>query len=170
MAVPRETDIEQSITDHLRYWLDELNYGPDLLTIREAFPTPEERSTPLKKTTLAFGFNFDDGGRLVELGSDLTHRVYTIEFWIFGITNGQGRNVANIIKEIFEAHWIVDLKDVNAPGAPVYDKIVMLDERGVQVQRQIATDPRMWDQNVYTTTVKFEDFYSPTDQMARALP
>lgn len=164
--IPRETIIQQSVQDHVKERLEALNYIPQLVDMRDAFPSPDERATPLKKTVVAVGFNFDDGGRMVELGSDLTRRVYTTEFWTFGVTQDIGRNVANVIKEIFEAHWIVQLHDYGSPGAPIFDQLVMLDERGVQVQRQIATDPRQWDVNVYTTTVKFEDFYSPSAQAA----
>lgn len=163
--IPRETFVEQSVTDHLREYLTVLGYDDEILEIREAFPSVDERATPLTKTTLAIGFNFDDGGRRVELGSDLTLRVYTIEFWIFGLTGNLGRNVANVVKEIFESHHIVALKKYDEPGAPVFDKIVLLDDRGAQVQRQIATDPLSWDANVFTTTVRFEDYYSPAAQL-----
>lgn len=160
--IPRETIIEQSITDHLTGHLQLLGYDEDILLIREAFPGVDERSQPLLKTTLATGFNFDDGGRMVELGSDLTMRIYTIEFWCFATTPAMGRNVANVVKEIFELHNVVPLHDYGDPAQPIIDHIVLLQDRGVQVQRQIATDPRAWDVNVFTTTVKFEDFYSPS--------
>lgn len=162
--IPRETNIEQSITDHLNGFLELLGYDDTVLLVREAFPSVDERSEPLLITTLATGFNFDDGGRMVELGSDLTQRVYTIEFWTFATSPGMGRNVANVVKEIFERNHVVPLHDYGDPAAPIIDHLVMLQDRGVQVQRQIATDPRQWDVNVFTTTVKFEDFYSPSSQ------
>jgi hypothetical protein len=164
--IPRETNIQQSVQDHVKEHLTTLAYIPKIIDFRDAFPSPDERATPLKKTVVAVGFNFDDGGRMVELGSDLTRRVYTTEFWVFGLTQDIGRNVANVIKEIFEAHWVVQLRDYGTAGSPIFDQLVMLDERGVQVQRQVATDPHLWDMNVYTATVKFEDFYSPSAQAA----
>lgn len=160
MAVPRETLIEQSVTDHLRTFLRNLGYDETVVAIREAFPTVEERSSPLMVSTLAVGFSFDDGGRLAELGSDLVMRVYTTEFWTFGVSPTLAENIANIVKQIFEQNYVVPLLDYTKPARPQFDALVMLEERGVQVQRQIATDPLPWDLNVYTTTVKFEDFYS----------
>lgn len=161
--ITRESLIEQSVMDHLRAYLTTLGYM-DKIILREAFPTVDERAAPLKQTTVATGFNFDDGGRLVELGSDLTLRVYTIEFWVFATTAAMGRNVANVVKDIFELHHVVPLINYGDPAKPVIDHIVLLQERGVQVQRQISTDPLAWDLNVYTTTVKFEDFYSPSQE------
>jgi hypothetical protein len=160
MAIPRETLIEQSVTDHLRGHLEALGYTADKLIVRDAFPTVEERSSPLMVSTLAVGFSYDDGGRMAEMGSDLVHRIYTTEFWTFGTSSGLGENVSNIVKQIFEQHHVVPLLDYTKPLNPQFDALVMLEERGVQVQRQIATDPLPWDLNVYTTTLKFEDFYS----------
>lgn len=157
--IPRETMIEQSVTDHLRAHLLANGYDDTVVTVREAFPSVDERSSPLLLTTLAIGFSFDDGGRMAELGSDLTYRIYTTEFWTFGISSNEGQNVANVVKHIFERDGVVPLNDYSKPGAPQFDSLVLMDERGVLVQRQISTDPLPWDLNVYTTTVKFEDYY-----------
>ena len=161
--IPRETKIEQSVSDHLRDHLVALGYTPDRLAIREAFPGLAERSTPLAKNTLAIGFDFDDGGRPVELGSDLTQRIYTMEFWTFGVSIAHARTIAATVKSIFEINPVVPLKDVGVEGQPVIDQIVVLDDvKRIIVQRQISTEPAAWDQFVYTTTVKFEDYYSPS--------
>jgi hypothetical protein len=157
--IPRETLIEQSVTDYLRANLETAGYDGTVVLVREAFPSVEERSSPLMVTTLAVGFSFDDGGRMAEIGSDLTQRVYTTEFWTFGTTPNLGQNVANVVKHIFEKDGIVPLKDYSKPAAPQFDALVLMDEKGVLVQRQIATDPLPWDLNVFTTTVKFEDYY-----------
>lgn len=157
--IPRETMIEQSVTDYLRTNLVTAGYDDSVVLVREAFPSAEERSSPLLITTLAVGFSFDDGGRMAELGSDLTQRVYTTEFWTFGTSPNLGQNVANVVKHIFESEGIVPLNDYSKAGAPQFDSLILMDERGVLVQRQIATDPLPWDLNVYTTTVKFEDYY-----------
>lgn len=161
MAITREDQIEQSVFDHLKARLVEEGYNDGLVRLREAFPSLNERSSELKVTTVAIGFNFDDGGRLAECGSDLMYRVYTIEFWVFGMTPTLGRNVAHVIRAIFEGDSIVPVKDIGVNGQPVIDQLSLLDERGVQVQRQVAIEPRPWDQNVWTTTARFEDYYSP---------
>ena len=161
MAITREDQIEQSVYDHLQDRLVVKGYPPEKVKLREAFPTLNERSSPLTVTTVAIGFNFDDGGRQAEVGSDLIQRVYTIEFWVFGVTPTYGRNVAHMIRAIFEEDYLVPLKDIGIAGAPVIDQLPLLDERGVQVERQISSEPRSWDMNVWTTTTRFEDYYSP---------
>lgn len=161
MAITREDQIEQSIYDHLESSLRAKGYPEKLVKLREAFPTYNERSTPLTVTTIAIGFNFDDGGRQAEVGSDLLQRIYTIEFWVFGTTPTLGRNVAHMVRAIFEESYLVPIKDIGVAGQPVIDQLPLLDERGVQVERQIATEPRAWDSNVWTATTKWEDYYSP---------
>jgi len=161
MAITREDQIEQSVYDFLEGHLRAKGYTEQKVKLREAFPTLNERSAPLTVTTIAVGFNFDDGGKQAEIGSDLIQRVYTIEFWVFGTTPTLGRNVAHMVRAIFEENYLVPLKDIGVSGQPVIDQLALLDERGVQVERQIASEPRAWDQNVWTTTTKFEDYYSP---------
>lgn len=161
--ITREDRVEQSVQDFVKGHLVEKGYGPDKVKVRDAFPTMEERSQPLTMTNVAIGFNFDDGGRKLELGSDLTLRTYTIEFWTFGITQTYGRNVANVIRAILEeGEYLIPLKDIGVEGQPVIDQLVVMDERGIAVTRQLAHDPRPWDMNVWTTTLKVEDTYSPS--------
>jgi hypothetical protein len=83
-VITREQMVAQSAQDFIAESLVAAGYGPTVVKVREAFPTIEERMTPLTVTQVALGFNFDDGGKKVELGSDLTLRVYNIEFWVFG--------------------------------------------------------------------------------------
>jgi hypothetical protein len=47
-------------------------------------------------------------------------------------------------------------------GHPVIDQLTVMDDRGIRGVRQISPDPRPWDQNVYTVTVRTEDYYSPS--------
>lgn len=154
--------MEQSASDFVKSELAANGYPDSKVHVREMFPTLNERATPLEVTQLAVGFHFDDGGVPAEMGSSLTRRVYTIEFWTFGTTPTYGRNVANVIKTFIERNgWLIPLKDIGQVGAPVIDQLVVLDDRGIKVQKQIANDPRPWDLNVYTTTVRVEDVYFP---------
>lgn len=161
--ITREDQVEQSVSDYVRGVLGSIDgYGPENVELRESFPSYDERGKELTKTTIAVGFNFDDGGRHIELGSDLTLRVYTIEFWVFGLTVAWGRNLANVIRAALESgDYLIPLKAVEQEGQPVIDQLVIQDERGISVQRQLARDPRPWDKYVYTTTVKVEDTYMP---------
>lgn len=161
--VTREDKIEQSVSDYVREGLESRGYL-EFVDVREAFPSVEERATELTRTQVAIGFNFDDGGKLIELGSDLTERLYTIELWTFGISRGEGRNVAHVIKAILESQGIVPLKDVGVEGQPVIDALMLPDARAVSVTRQLSRDPRPWDEFVYTTTAKLIDHYYPSQE------
>lgn len=159
--VTREDMVEQSVSDFAREKLTLLEYIPNVCDLREAFPTPDERASEMEKTQVAVGFNFDDGGRQAEMGSNLIRRVYTMEFWTFGLTSNEGRNVANVIKAIFESNPHIPLKDVGVAGQPVIDQLELLDEKPIGVTRQISRDPRPWDQWVFSTTMRVEDYYVP---------
>jgi hypothetical protein len=160
--ITREDQVEQSVSDFVKDGLTTLDYVPNVVDVRDSFPTADERSKELRKTTVAVGFNFDDGGRHVELGSDLTLRIYTIEFWTFGTTPQQGRNIANVIRSLIEqSGYLVPLKAIELPDRPIFDQLIVSDQRGVAVTRQLARDPRTWDRFVWTTTVKIEDTYFP---------
>lgn len=160
--VTREQLVTQSVQDFVKAGLTAASYD-NVVKIRDAFPTVDERSSELVKTTVSLGFKFDDGGRHIELGSDLTMRTYTIEFWVFGRTASEAENVANVIRSIVErAGGLIPLKDVGAAGAPVIDQLQVDDSRAVTVTRQIAGNPLNWDRFVFTTTVKVEDIYYPS--------
>lgn len=160
--ITREDMIEQSIEDFVKEGLVLNGYTDDKVHVRDAFPSPDERSQPLVQTEVAIGFNFDDGGVNIELGSDLKLRKYTIEFWTFGLTQQQGRNVATVIRTLLEDEGAVDLKDIGTTGRPVIDRLLLQDSPGISVTRQIAAQPRPWDRNVFTTTCRIEDTYYPS--------
>jgi hypothetical protein len=83
--VTREDMVEQSVTDLVRAGIE----ASDLSSKIHAQGLPDRagaRTTAGPITQVAVGFNFDDGGKLMELGSDLTERIYTITFWTFGTT------------------------------------------------------------------------------------
>lgn len=162
--ITREEVVEQSVTDFVRGELVAIGYPDSDVKIRETFPTATERASEMEVTTVAVGFNFDDGGRPVEMGSDLTLRIYNIEFWTFGLTPEFGRNVANVIKHVVESNGLlIPLRDIRVKDdPPVIDQLIVMEDRGVRVQRQIPRDPRPWDANVYTTTLRVEDYYYPS--------
>lgn len=161
--IPREALISQSVYDYMKAELAANGYPATKVKLREAFPSPEERSAPLDITTVAVGFTFDDGGVAVELGSSLTRYIHTIEFWTFGLTPTWARNVAYAMRHFLRADFMVPLKDYAVAGAPVIDQLLLEDERAVRVQQQVATEPRTWDQFVWSTTARFEDYFAPGD-------
>lgn len=159
--IPRESLISQSVYDWMSAQLVANGYDAELVDVREEFPMPEERSKPLEKTTVAIGFVFDDGGVPAELGSGLTRYVHTIEFWVFGITPDMARNVAYAMRHFLFQDYTVPLLDYGADGNPEIDRLPLEDERAVRVQQQVSETPRAWDNFVWTTTAKFEDYYVP---------
>lgn len=159
--VTREDMIEQTVSDLAQAKLTQYSYIPNVVDLREAFPTSEERATEMAKTQVAIGFNFDDGGIPAELGSDLCRYTHTIEFWTFGLESEEGRNVANFLKEVFRSNMVFPLKDVGSAGQPTVGFLEIPDARSIAVARQISANPFPWDRHVFTTTVKVEDLYAP---------
>lgn len=160
--VTREDKIEQSVQDYIRGELRRLGYDETLVEIREAFPTLDERAAELEITTVAITIIFDDGGTPMEVGSDLTLRVYTVDAWTFGTDETIGRNVANVIKQILESNYgLIPLKDISQDPAPVIDQLTT---DTVSVTRQQNDDPQSWDEWVWSTVAKVEDSYYPSQQ------
>lgn len=162
--IPREQQIEQSVQDFLRTQLESEGYIPDVLDLRDSFPSFEERGGELVKSQIATGFVMDPGGRLMELGSDLTQKSHTIEFWTFGTDHDTAQNIAFVIRALIEdaPNALIPLKDVGQEGQPVIDQLQVDDERRPVVQRQVNTDPRPWDLFVWSTTVRVIDTYYPS--------
>jgi hypothetical protein len=122
--------------------------------VREAFPTPTERDSTLSKTQIALGFNFDDGGRLAELGSDLTEFLHTAEVWVFGRTPAEGRNTANTIRALVLTADSIPLIDIRDNARPVIDQLLKPERQAVVVNRQVAGDPRPVGPFVWTATIR----------------
>lgn len=132
--------------------------GANIL-LREAFPTPEERGQELTITTLAFGFNIDDGGREAEMGTNLTRYDHTLTCWTFGLEPRFTRRVAHTIKNIARRNLdMIPLYDFNQSNDP---QIAALQVERTQVRHEINNSPRPWDQYVYTTALVVRDYAYP---------
>lgn len=152
--ITREDLIEQSVIDFLKTQLYGRGYPPTRVGFVDAFQEGTFDG-PLDKNYVAVGFNFDDGGVPVEMGSDLVERVYTIEVWCVGTEPAAGRNLANAIRDIAEAEQI-PLKDYRQSGAPVVE-YMQVDP--VRVQRQPVQDPKPWQENLWIVHVPVLDTY-----------
>lgn len=158
--IPREAMIEQSVKGWVRDALVARGYDETVVQVREAFPTLDERASELAVTQLAIGFNFDNGGRPIELGSDLTMFIHTIELWVFGTDPDTGHNIATTVRRILYSNdRLVPLLDIGQDGNPVIDQLIV---DTAAVNRQIASNPRPWDRFVWTVTAKVEDTYYPS--------
>lgn len=154
--IPREQLIEQSVTDYVRTAIfDEYGYSEDKVELVESFDFSHVRET-LERNIIALGFSFDDGGTQAEIGSALTTRVHTIEFFAFGITNTWARNLANVVKHVVERDGRVPLRDYADPAKPIIDWLITYTARSA---RQPVPDPEPWQEYVWTTHVQVEDTY-----------
>lgn len=156
--VTREQKITQSIQDYVRDILfNRWDYPQSEVELLDSFPYRRFDGT-LDKNYVALGFNFDDGGKAAEMGSDLKHRIYTIEFFVFGTTSVWGRNLANAVKAALEQDEAIPLKDIGTAGAPVIDTLTVA-PRGLRTQHMPIRDPRPWEDHIWLTRVNLEDFY-----------
>lgn len=158
----REDLVEMSVLRKLKESLPEYDYiyppadGANLL-VKQTFPNPEERTKELTINTLAFGFNIDDGGRDVELGSTLTEYKHTLMCWVFGMEPRIALQIANSIKHILrKSDDAIPLLNFAEEEAPQID-VLRVDK--VQVQHQANTSQRPWDQYVWTATAVVCDTY-----------
>lgn len=166
--VLREELIEFSVLQLIREELP--NYGvvltgPDTpgqnhVHLREAFPTADERVQELKVTACCFGFNMDDGGREMELGSNLTEYRHTLEVWTFALSPMFGRHVAHAIKHIVRKNNdYIPILNYNDEGDPIEDATMYVMK--AQAKHQANNSPRPWDRFVWTTAIVLVDEYNP---------
>lgn len=154
----RDDKIEASVLKYVYDRLPDYQYEPSgedqNVIVRDAFPTPDEREQELKTTVLALGFTFDDGGVALELGSDLHRFIHTIEFWTFATAPEIGKNLAAVVRHILLNEQTIPILDVGVSGQP---EIGYLWIESAPRARQIAQQPRPWDENVWTVTAKAQD-------------
>lgn len=139
---------------------DGSNSGQANVHVREEFPTPDERTQELTITTVAFGFNVDDGGRAMELGSNLTEYTHTLTAWTFGLDPMFARRLANAIKQVARRNLdTLPLYDFNQDGDPQIDVLVV---EKAPVKHEVNNSPRPWDQYVWTCSIDVQDVYYPS--------
>lgn len=169
-GVLRHELVEQSVLQTIAEGLPDYGYVlllPDNsnrsvanIHFREEFPTPEERTGELNITTLAFGFNVDDGGSPMELGSDLTEYVHMLIVWTFALDPAFGKRVAYAVQEIARRQQnTLPLYDFNQDGNPRIDTLIV---DKTPVKHEVNSSPRPWDQYVWTTAIGVRDWTYPS--------
>lgn len=154
--ISREDCIEQSVSDYARNQIFTVRgYPTSQVEMLESFPYTREADR-LDKNLIALGFNFDDDGEPAELGSSLTSRLYTIQFWIFGKTNTYARNLANQLKFGLQVDACIPLMDISQVPPVQMDALIV---DGVSAERQIIQDPAPWQEFVWTVHLKVQDLY-----------
>lgn len=155
--ISREDMIVQSVTDYVRHAIfDVRGYPASQVEMLESFPF-DFKDREFDRNFVTLGFNFDDMGEQAELGSHLLRRVYTIEFFIFGLSATYGSNLANIVKFSLQNDQSIPLKDISDLAAPVIDQLEVM---GVSAQRQIIANPEPWQEFIWTVHLHLQDVYN----------
>lgn len=159
MAINRETLVEQSVEIYGKLRLADKGWEEKRLVILDSFPFTESDfdGDVSEKSYLAFGFNFDDSGRAAEMGSDLTTRVYTLEFFVFAKDNDTAKAIANDLKFSIDTDQIIPLVDLNDKDLPQMDSLIV---NGVSAKRVLVEDPEPFQENVWLVVARVEDTYS----------
>lgn len=158
MALTREDFVTQSVDIYLRRLLAEKGYGDDQVEILDSFPHTRFDDTPLSKSYVCAGFNFDNGGKPAEMGSNLKERLYTIEFFIIGQNSTWAKNLANAVKFSLENDKIIPLVDITKASKEQIDALVLASVSG---EHQPVNKPKPWQENIWTVHLRVEDCYDP---------
>lgn len=159
MAITRESYVSRSVDTYLIRLLAERGYTDDVIEFLESFPHDRFDETPLTKTYVAIGYNFDDGGKDAEMGSNLKHRLYTIEFFVIGQSHTWAKNVAQAVKFTLENDKTIPLLDITQPSLPAIDALVLA---SVSAEHQPVPSPKPWQEHIWTVHARVEDTYVPS--------
>ena len=129
-------------------------YPPDKVELLDKYPDNARMSKPLDKNYIAIGWSTDDGGKPAEIGSPLRKRIYTFDFYVFGISRVWGKNLASVVRFCLEADGVIDL--VNPIDSSQMGKV---DVDSVQAQQVTTPDPRPWQEQVYVVRLRVEDYW-----------
>jgi hypothetical protein len=156
--ITREQMIMQSVTTYVRAALfDDRGYPEDQIDLLDAFPHEEIKSGgEPEKNAIAVGFNFDDQGTPLELGSSLKRRIYTIEQFVFGTSPVWAENLAHAVKFAVDRDESIPLLDISDPALPEIDTLEVL---SASAEHQPVPRPRPWERHVWVTTIKVADDY-----------
>jgi hypothetical protein len=161
--IPREEKIQQSVQKFVTDLLfNEWNYDHDEVEVLDSFPEGRFKGA-LDKNFVAFGYAFDDGGEQGELGSTLVRREHTIEVYVFATTDLWGRNLANAVKRAVETEGVIPLLDFGAGDPPAWlDSLVLL-PRGARASHVPVREPRPWEEHIWLTRIRIEDYYDAAE-------
>lgn len=156
MAVTREDFVTQSVDKYLREVIfDRHSYDEEQIELLPSFSNDRFEGA-ITKNYIAVGFNFDDGGKPGEMGSNLKHRLYTIEFFVIGKTDVWAKNLAHAVKFALEGDSIIPLVDITNAEKPVIDALVVA---SVSAEHQPIAQPEPWQENIWTCHLRVEDTY-----------
>jgi hypothetical protein len=152
--ITREDLVVQSVTDYAKAQVRAWGYDEDVWTWEERFDAA--KMAKFDKTIIAAGFDFTDGGRQAECGSDLKERVYHIEFAVFGKTLTLGRNISSALRDAVEQDAVIPLLDYQDPAKPQIDALELL---AVSSNRATPPDPEPWEEFLWLVAAQVQDVY-----------
>lgn len=156
--IQREDQVEQSVQSYLKErLLGEQSYPAGQITFLEAFDAEAFADGVPSTNYIATGFNFDDGGNEGEIGSTLTTKLVTIEFFIIAKDATFGKNLKNAVVRSFEEEKRVPLRAFGTvENPPIFDYLPVISVTG---QREPIPDPAPWQRFVWTVLLRLEDEY-----------
>lgn len=152
--IERRTKVTESCKERVRAALFPTYEAKDV-SIVEALPG-DDFSGKLTQTLVATGYVFDDGGRQAEAGSDLVKYIWTVEYMVMAVSGVWGKSVADAAAAAFEIGDNVPLLDIGGTRSPTGETVTVTYS---QAQRVIVRSPRPWEENVWMTRVKLEDYF-----------
>lgn len=159
--VTRETLVQESVKILCVQALAARGYVQDTGDVTgwsmvEAFPYGLQK---LDTNLIAAGFDFDDGGKQFECGSNLKERKYTLEFYVFGTTLTWAQALANALKFSIEVDQAIPLYDVTQSPPVATSEWLELDV--VHSSRHVFPNPEPWQENAYYVMCSLTDWYTP---------
>lgn len=160
--VTREQIVSWATFAFIKAALEERGFPDDQIEYRQSFQSnmlgDEDTADHV---IIAAGFHADDGGRLLELGSNLRRKTYQLEYWVVAPTAGMGDAMKNAIAEACEASDVIPLYDyTQTVDAPVIG-FLWMDENPARGERVAVPDPAPWQENLYLVNVRVTDDYYP---------
>lgn len=153
--ITREDLVVQSVTDYAKARLRTWGYDEDVWEWRESFDA--EQMAKFTKSVIGAGFDFTDGGRAAECGSDLKARTYHIEFAVFGFDLTLGRNLSGALLSAVEQDGFIPLLDYEDTSKPQIDSLELL---AATKNRPPIPQPQPWEEFLHVVAVQVEDIYS----------
>lgn len=161
VRITREQQVEESVNILIREALAARGYQQDTgdangWKMLESYPYGLQQ---LDTNLVAAGFEFDDGGKQFEMGSNMKERKYTFEFFVFGTTLTFAKALANAIKFSIEHDQAIPLYDITVTPPAQSGEWLELD--AVHSRRQIIPDPEPWQEFAWYVMCTVTDWYTP---------
>lgn len=161
VRITREQMVEESVRLLIVQALPARGYVQDTgdttgWTMIDSFPSSLVK---LDTNLIAAGFDFDDGGKQFECGSNMKERKYTLEFFVFGTSLTWAKALANALKFSLEVDQAIPLYDITQSPPVLNGEWLELDV--VHSQRHAIPNAEPWQEFVFYVMTTVTDWYTP---------